>query len=58
MGQVVLYAAGIREAVASNDVEKMKAIAEQAKQTIKEHGDLSVALIELQDAIDKLEGKA
>lgn len=52
----VLYGVAIREAIASNDVEKMKAVAEQAKKTIKEHGDLSVALIELQDAIAKLNG--
>lgn len=55
MGFVPLYAVGIREALASNDLSQMKAIAEQAKKTIKEHGDLSAALIELQDAIGKLE---
>ncbi|WP_103068159.1 DUF1843 domain-containing protein [Aquimarina sediminis] len=55
MGVVVLYAAGIRKAAATNDLSKMKAIAEQAKKTIKEHGDIHVALIELQEAIQKLE---
>lgn len=57
MGVTVLYASGIRDAVASNDLEKMKAMAEQAKKTIREHGDLSVALIDLLEAIDKLEGR-
>ncbi|BDD06839.1 DUF1843 domain-containing protein [Aureibacter tunicatorum] len=52
-----MYAASIREAIASNDVEKMKATAEQAKKTIKESGDISLALVELIDAIDKLEKK-
>ncbi|BDD06840.1 DUF1843 domain-containing protein [Aureibacter tunicatorum] len=53
----VLYAAGIREAAASNDVEKMKAVAEQAKKNIKESGDLSLALVELLEAIEKLDNK-
>jgi Domain of unknown function (DUF1843). len=50
----VLYGVAIREAIASNDLERMKAVAEQAKQTVKEQGDFSVALIELLEAIDKL----
>jgi hypothetical protein len=53
----MLYGVGIREAIASNDLEKMKAVAEQAKQTIREQKDLSAALIDLLDAIDKLENK-
>jgi hypothetical protein len=57
MSIVVLYAAGIREAVASNDLEKMKAIAAQAKETIKAHGDLSSAYLDLVDAIEAIEGK-
>jgi hypothetical protein len=57
MGVVMLYGVGIREAIASNDLEKMKAVAEQAKQTIREQKDLSAALIDLLDAIDKLENK-
>jgi hypothetical protein len=54
MGVTMLYAAGIREAIASNDLEKMKAVAEQAKQTVREQGDLSSALIELLEAIESL----
>lgn len=54
-GIITPYGAAIREAIASNDLAKMKAIAEQAKKTIKEQGDLSVALIDLQEAIEKLE---
>lgn len=57
MGIVVLYGVGIRDAIASNDVEKMKAVAAQAKQLIREQGDLHLALIELLDAIEKLEKK-
>lgn len=57
MGIVVLYAAGIREAIATNDLEKMKAVASQAKQTIREQKDLSAALLELQEAIEKLSKK-
>ena len=44
MGVVMLYAAGIREAMASNDLEKMIAVAEQAKQTVREQKDLSAVL--------------
>ncbi|TWI97651.1 uncharacterized protein DUF1843 [Mucilaginibacter frigoritolerans] len=57
MGIVVLYGVGIRDAIASNDVEKMKAVAAQAKQTIREQGDLHLALLDLLEAIDKLEKK-
>ncbi|CAD0000671.1 DUF1843 domain-containing protein [Flavobacterium chungangense] len=54
MGAIMLYAAGIREAIASNDLEKMIAVATQAKQTVKEQQDLSAALLELLDAIEAL----
>jgi len=57
MGVVMLYGVGIREAIASNDLEKMKAVASQAKETIKAHGDLSAAYIELVDAIESLSRK-
>jgi hypothetical protein len=57
MGIVVLYGVGIRDAIASNDVEKMKAVASQAKQTIREQGDLHLALLDLLEAIEKLEKK-
>ncbi|MEA9413222.1 DUF1843 domain-containing protein [Flavobacterium sp. PL02] len=53
----VLYGVGIREAIASNDLEKMVAVAEQAKKTIRDQKDLHVALVELLDAIDSLKKK-
>lgn len=52
-----MYGVAIREAIASNDIAKMEAVAEQAKQTIREQGDLSAALLELLEAIDSLKGK-
>lgn len=51
------YGAAIREAIASNDLAKMEAVAEQVKQTVKEQGDLSAALLELLEAIDALKKK-
>lgn len=51
------YGAAIREALATNDLAQMQAIAEQAKQTIKEQGDLTAALLELLEAIAALENK-
>lgn len=57
MGVMMPYGVAIREALASNDLAKMQAIAEQAKQTIKEQGDLAAALLELQEAIAVLESK-
>ena len=52
-----MYGVAIRDAITSNDLSKMEAIAEQAKQTVKEQGDLSAALVELLDAIDALKNK-
>lgn len=57
MGIIPLYGVGIREAIASNDVEHMKAVAEQAAETIKAHGDIASAYVELKEAIERLEGK-
>jgi Domain of unknown function (DUF1843) len=57
MGVMPMYGVAIREAIASNDLAKMEAVAEQAKQTVKEQGDISAALLELLDAIDSLKGK-
>ncbi|WP_103068156.1 DUF1843 domain-containing protein [Aquimarina sediminis] len=54
-GLSVLYGVGIRDAIASSDLSKMKAVAEQAKKAIKEQGDIHAAFIELQEAIKKLE---
>ena len=57
MGFIPMYGVAIRDAIASNDLSKMEAIAEQAKQTVKEQGDLSASLVELLDAIDALKNK-
>lgn len=57
MGVIPLYGVGIRKAIASNDIEQMKAIAARAGDTLKSQGDLSAAYVELKEAIDKLEGK-
>jgi len=57
MGFIPMYGVAIRDAITSNDLSKMEAIAEQAKQTVKEQGDLSAALVELLDAIDALKNK-
>ncbi len=51
------YGVAVREAIASNDLAKMEAIAEQAKQVIKDQGDLSAALLELLEAIEALKNK-
>ena len=51
------YGVAIREALASNDLAKMEAVAEQAKKTIKDQGDLGSALLDLLDAIDDLKKK-
>ena len=53
----MLYGVGIRDAIASNDLEAMKAIAAQAKETLSGQGDLAAAYVDLVDAIGKLEGK-
>lgn len=57
MGVMMPYGVAIREALASNDLAKMQAIAEQAKETIKQQGDLTVAFLELLEAITALESK-
>ena len=57
MGIIPLYGVGIREAIASNDVEHMKAVAQQAEETIKSHADIGAAYVDLVNAIKKLEGK-
>lgn len=57
MGIMMPYGAAIREAIASNDLEKMEAIAEQTKQIVKGQGDMHAALLELLEAIDSLKNK-
>ncbi len=51
------YGVAIREALVSNDLAKMEAVAEQAKKTIKDQGDLGSALLDLLDAIDAIKNK-
>lgn len=57
MGVIMPYGAAIREALVSNDLTKMEAIAEQAKETIKQQGDLTAAYLELIEAIEALKNK-
>lgn len=57
MGTMLPYGAAIKDAIESNSLEKMKAVREQSKRVIHEQGDLEVAFLELQDAIQKLESK-
>lgn len=53
----VLYGVVIKDAIISRDLKKMKATAEKAKKHIREQGNLHVALLDLIDAIGKLESK-
>jgi hypothetical protein len=57
MGVMMPYGVAIREAIASNDLAKMEAIAEQTKQIVKGQGDIHVALLELLEAIESLKKK-
>lgn len=51
------YGVAIQEAVASGDLAKMKAAAQQAEQYVREWGDVSSALEVLKLEISKLEKK-
>ena len=55
MSGILPYGTAIRKAIASRNVDQMKATLDQTKQFVKEQGDLAVALVELQEAIEKLE---
>lgn len=57
MGGMLPYGVAIRQAIASNNLEEMRATHEQAKEFLKEQGNLEAALIELQEAIRKIESK-
>ncbi len=57
MGVIMPYGVAIREAIASNDLSQMKAVKEQSGEFVKEQGDIEAALIELHEAIQKLESK-
>jgi hypothetical protein len=52
-----LYAGVIKEAIATKDLKKMKAVAAKAKQYIRDQKDLGGSLLDLLDAIEKLETK-
>jgi len=52
------YGTAIHEAVASGDLEKMKAVAQQAEAYMREWGNVPAALESLKIEISKLEKKA
>lgn len=54
---VILYGVAIHEAVASGDLEKMKAVAKQAEEHVKEWGNIPAALEALKLEISKLDKK-
>lgn len=51
----ILYGVAIHEAVASGDLEKMKAVARQAEEHVKEWGNVPAALEALKLEISKLQ---
>jgi HPt (histidine-containing phosphotransfer) domain-containing protein len=53
----VLYGVGIQEAAASGDLERMKSVARQAEEYLRESGDVPAALEALKIEIAKLEKK-
>jgi hypothetical protein len=50
---IFMYATAIQEAVASGDLQKMKAVAQQAEEHLKQHGNVSAALEALKVEIAK-----
>lgn len=55
MTPVPPYGTAIQEAVASGDLGKMKAVAQEAEEHLKEYGNVSAALEALKLEIAKLE---
>ncbi|MEM8906653.1 MAG: DUF1843 domain-containing protein [Bacteroidota bacterium] len=55
MGLIPLYASSIHKATASGDLEKMKALVEEAEQWLAEHGNVAAALEALKLEIAKME---
>ena len=55
---VVPYGVGIRDAVASGDLDQMREVQASAEQYLADAGDLPAALEALKLEIAKLEGKA
>jgi len=54
---VLPYGTAIQQAVASGNLEHMKAVARQAEEHLREWGDVSAALASLKIEIAKLESK-
>jgi hypothetical protein len=54
---MVMYGPAIQEAAASGDLARMKAVAKQAEEHLREWGDVSAALAALKMEIAKLEKK-
>ena len=57
MTPIPLYAVPIHEAAASGDLQRMKAVAQQAEAWLQETGNVSAALEALKLEIAKLEAK-
>lgn len=55
MANNLLYDPTIRNAIASDDITKMKTLLTQAKQQIRENASLVLATLDLEEAIHKLE---
>lgn len=54
---ILMYGPAIQEAVASGDLEKMKAVARQAEEHLREWGNIPAALEALKIEIARLERK-
>ena len=57
MGLNPPYGPPIKDAISSGSLTKMKAMLKKAKKFSEQQGNLSLAIIELQEAIEKLEHK-
>jgi hypothetical protein len=55
---IFMYAVAIQEAVASGDLQKMRAVARQAEEHLKQHGNVSAALEALKLEIAKHEKRS
>lgn len=54
----LMYGEAIQEAVASGDLERMKAVARQAEEHLREWGNIPAALEALKIEIAKMERRA
>ena len=57
MASQVPYGTAINDAISSGSLTKMKAMLKTAKEYSSRQGNLALAIIELQEAIQKLEKK-